>query len=230
MDKKCEVCENFFYVRPSHWDLRSTCSRNCRAIVDSRLKKGVARKSTWNKLDNPDIAKKISLATKNKINIGNLNGMKKDEARLKASKTRKNMMKDISLRKSISEKVKMAWADGKFDGVNVGRCKWYSFVKNDGEIIKVQGKWELAFVRWAEDNNLRFKSHKDRIPYKDSHQNSRSYYPDFFVFDWESYVDVKNDFHYNLQIEKFDCIRKSNPDLKLLILKKDDLIKLGVVL
>lgn len=52
----------------------------------------------------------------------------------------------------------------------------------------------------------------------------------FFVFDWKSYVDIKNDFHYNLQFEKFVFIRKSNPDMNLLILKKEDLIRLGVAL
>lgn len=91
-------------------------------------------------------------------------------------------MEDISIRKHLSEKVKMAWVNGKFDGVKVGRCKWYSFEKKDGEVIKVQGKWELAFVEWADSINLKFKCkcHVGRISYKDALQNFRFYYPDFF--------------------------------------------------
>lgn len=57
-----------------------------------------------------------------------------------------------------------------------------------------------------------------------------SYYPDFFIHEWNCYVDIKNNYHYELQKEKFESIMISNPNLKLKILLKEDLLKLGVVL
>ena len=52
--------------------------------------------------------------------------------------------------------------------------------------------------------------------------------PDFFIEEWDCYVDIKSDYFWELQKDKFDCIFKSNPNLKLKILKKDDLVNLGV--
>lgn len=57
-----------------------------------------------------------------------------------------------------------------------------------------------------------------------------SYYPDFYLIDEDTYVDVKNAYHWSLQEDKFKAIRKSNPDLKLRILFKEDLENMGVIL
>ena len=44
----------------------------------------------------------------------------------------------------------------------------------------------------------------------------------------DRYVDVKNDYHYSISKDKFKAIRKCNPNIKLDILLKEDLNRLGI--
>lgn len=182
-----------------------------------------------NYINNPEIAIKISkTCIEKKINVGEKNGMKKIESKNKVSETRKKMFKDGRLSGTkISENLSLAWKNGLFDNVKVGRCKWYDFKKQDGTIIKCQGTWELKFVTWLEEKNIQYIAHKERIPYL-MEGKQKFYYPDFFIFDWNCFVDIKNEYHYKLQFNKFENIIKSNPNLKLKILLKKDLISLGI--
>lgn len=230
MDKKCSICDCFFKVKPSHYDIRLTCSRACRGKHDSIVKSGVPLAfPTWTKKTHPEVAKKLSESMKGKVNLGDNNGMKQKEAQAKVSAARREMFKDVKLREITADKTRRAWAEGKFDGVRVGRCKWYSHTKPDGLIIKVQGTWELKFAEWADSKQLIYDTHKGRIAYKDCDGNQRSYYPDFYVYDWCCWVDIKNDFHAEIQKEKFIAIAASNPSIEIRILKKLDLQAMGIV-
>jgi hypothetical protein len=82
-------------------------------------------------------------------------------------------------------------------------------------------------VKYLDKNNIKFKCHRGRIPYV-SNGEEHSYYPDFYLIDSDEYIDVKNDYHWNLQKEKFDNIKKSNPALTIKILLKEDMIKMGI--
>ena len=148
---------------------------------------------------------RISETSMGTINLGDKNGMKSPEARAKASATRKELFKDPEFMQRHIDMTKKAWADGKYDGVKVGRCKWYDYKLQNGETVKVQGKWELAYVKYLDKNNIKFKCHRGRIPYV-SNGEEHSYYPDFYLIDSDEYIDVKNDYHWNLQKEKFDNI------------------------
>jgi hypothetical protein len=114
------------------------------------------------------------------------------------------------------------------DHVPVGRCKWYDVKHPDGRTIKCQGTWEVAFVEWMIKHGLSFESHVGRIPYKDDEGNEHGYYPDFFVKDWDCYVDVKGAFFSDLHEKKFEHLQRCNPDLKVKVLRKSDLLSLGV--
>lgn len=233
MIKKCEECGSNFKVKPSNFNKRKFCSIICRNKRDSRVFLGEGNpaygKTYRTKTTHPGWAAKIQQSTKGKINIGEKNGMKRLEVRQRMSATRsKRLANDPELTKIISENTKKAWADGKFDGVRVGQCKWFAYTKLDGTIIKLQGIWELQFAKWMDENKLKFKTHRGKIPYLDKCGNKHSYYPDFFVYDWDSWVDIKNDYHYEIQKEKFECIIESNPNINLKILTDYDLKKLGV--
>lgn len=160
-------------------------------------------------------------------NWGDSNGMKKLEAKAKVSKTRKKMFEDPNERKKVAVSVAKAWVDGKFEGVRTGRCKWYRYEHTNGNIYKVQGTWELAFIKWLDENNLSFKCHKGRISYFFS-GIERSYYPDFWIDDWNCYVDVKCEQFYNE--EKTKAIEESNPNIKFKTLFSENLKEIGVIL
>ena len=96
--------------------------------------------------NNPKIRKKISKTLiKNKTNVGDSNGMKKLENRLKVSNTRKKLFKNPSFREKASNIMIKAWADGKFENVNVGKCKWYTYKHSNGKNTKFKelGNWNL---------------------------------------------------------------------------------------
>lgn len=173
--------------------------------------------------NDPDWKSRNSKSKIGKINLGDKNGMKSKEARLKVSKTRTELMKSESFRKIISDNTKKAWIDGKFDGVSVGRSKWHKYKHSNGIIYNVQGTWELAFIEWLDINNLNFSCHKGRLSYI-LEGEKHSYYPDFFVYDWDCYVDVKNDYHYSIQKDKFKALE--NDGYKIKIIFKEELEKL----
>jgi hypothetical protein len=176
--------------------------------------------------EDPNIRKRISQSLKKSgANVGDKNGMKQLEARLKVSKARKEIMKDPKERKACADRTRKAWEDGKFDGVRVGQCKWFAYQHSNGNIYKVQGTWELAFIKWIDENKLEFLCHRKWIPYI-LNGFKKNWYPDFWIKDWDSYVDVKCVYFYSQ--EKFDAIRQSNPDIKIKVLFKEDLEKLGI--
>lgn len=181
------------------------------------------------KENNPEWAAKVSSTSKERgINKGNSNGMKNPEARARASETRKRKFKeDLEFAKQHAEMTKKSWADGKHNNTQVGRCKWFDYIKKDGTVIKCQGSWELKFAKWADENGLKFEAHKGRIPYKMNGED-KNYYPDFYVYDWKCYIDTKSKYFQDLNKEKIKCILASNPDLNLKILGKEDLNKLGI--
>jgi hypothetical protein len=234
MWKKCEICGVDFKVRPSHYELRKTCSKKCQSTLYKTTfsgSKNPAFGKTFNtKLNNPQWAENIRNSTKGKTNLGSANGMKQSNAKIKASATRKKMMENPEFRQAIAAKTRKAWADGKFDGVRVGQCKWFNYTKRDGSVIKLQGTWELAFAKWADDQELQFDTHKGRIKYNDEFGTERTYYPDFYVYDWQCWIDIKNDYHYQMQKKKFQLINESNPNKKIRIILKKELESLGVLL
>lgn len=144
-------------------------------------------------------------------------------------KSRKGTKLSKSHCEIISSTRKRDWAAGNvYTNQYAGRCKWYSFTLTTGEIVRVQGTWELKFVEWLDSNQYEFTVHKGAIWYVDAQQNQRVYLPDFFVKNWNSYVDVKNEHAFKTSKQKFEKILESNPDLKLKILRKLDLINLGI--
>lgn len=193
---------------------------------DPNLRKKVSMAVRENYARDPTIASRISAALiASGANRGDKNGMKQPEARRKVSEARKEMMKDPKLRAFYAQKTREAWTAGKFDGVAVGQCKWYGYQHSNGKIYKVQGTWELAFIKWIDKNQLSFKCHRGWIPYI-LNSKKKNWYPDFWIDAWDSYVDVKCEHFYSE--EKFTAIRSSNPNMKIKILFKKDLLELGI--
>lgn len=156
-----------------------------------------------------------SNSKKGKINIGEKNGMKQLDARKKVSKTRKSMMTD-EFRSKISEYTSKAWADGKYEGVRVGQSKWHTYYHSNGKEYKVQGTWELEFIKWLDKSDMLFDCHKGRISYN-LNGKDKSYYPDFFVYEWDQYVDIKNEYHYNIQKDKFDALSEQGHSIRIIL-------------
>lgn len=234
----CDTCNADFkkpnyryYVnieKPKHPE-KDYCNSCWRSILNNRkeYKDKMSRSLKNTYINDPTLKTRISESCKG-INKGDKNGMKSEAARKKASISRKKLMEDPEFRKKISIYTKKAWADGKYDNVKVGRCKWYSYTNKKGIVYKVQGTYELKFINWLDNNNLTFKVHKNNIKYLDDNNDYHLYYPDFFVEEWDSYVEIKSNYYYELSKNKIKNIIKSNPKLKLIVLKEKEMRELGI--
>ena len=236
MEFVCDECKEVFtrimknqtkILLNPYYD-KDYCNRCWRKVLNLRpeYRKNMAQAILKRNKNNPDIyVRQAATMRKVKANCGDKNGMKQPEARKKVSEARKKMFLDSLVRQHYSDKTRQAWADGKFKDAKVGKCSWYSYQHSSGIIYKVQGTWELAFIKWLDDMKLHFDCHRGRIPYV-LNGKKKNYYPDFKVFEWDAIVDVKCLYFYSEV--KFAAIRECNPELEIQVLFKNDLLKLGV--
>jgi len=109
---------------------------------------------------------------------------------------------------------------------------WYSYTKKNGEVIQVQGGYELALASFWDNNNIAFQTHKGCFDYVDDENVQHRYYPDFVrtIDSNEVYYDTKNSFLKGKTQLKISQVMKCNPTLTLIILDEIDLTNLGVQL
>lgn len=66
-----------------------------------------------------------------------------------------------------------------------GKCKWYTI-----ENQRVQGLFELELANWLVENKINFIAHKLKgIKYIDNKNKQRYYYPDFYLPDYNLYLE-----------------------------------------
>lgn len=228
---QCKICNEIFVEKYQNRN-RKICNKNddcCKAGRYGKYNPAYG-KTYRTKETHPEWAEKTKNTHLERKHItGNKNPMKNKDVAKKMSITRKNRLAtDVDLIMRTSKSVSKAWAEGKFDGVNVGRCKWYPFEKLDGTVCKVQGTWELAYAKWLNDQRISFVAHKGRIPYVEKDKN-RNYYPDFYLPDFDVYIEIKNKYHHSLQPDKLNLVSEQHPNLKIYVLFKEDLERLGVL-
>jgi len=224
----CKGCSNTFTVK---YKLRKQkyCSRDCVNNSFSGSGNPAYGKTYRTKDKNPEWAEKISkTSTDREINKGDKNGMKNPEVAKRQGQTRSHKFAtDPSWSKRTSAYVRKAWADGKFDEVSVGRCKWYSHTKPDGTEVKLQGTWEVIFANHMDKLGINYESHKGIIKYV-CDEVERSYLPDFYIPSIDTYVDVKGVFFDSLQQEKFEKVKSSNPEIRIYLVTKEEFSSIGI--
>lgn len=210
-----------------HYSGNDYCKKCCYMICNNRPEYKSNMSKTIQKMikDRPEWCVTNSLSKKGKINLGEKNGMKRLEVRKKVSNSHKKNFENPKNRERIAKQVSKSWAEGKYDHVAVGKSKWFTYKHSNNTEYKVQGTWELAFIRWLDQNNIDFDCHKGRLSYILNGEN-KNYYPDFYIYKWNTYVDVKANFFY--QKQKFDAIKSCNPNINIKIFFKEDLKNLGV--
>jgi len=224
----CKGCSCIFEV---NYKLRKQkyCSRDCinRSFVGSgnpSFGKVYRTKET-----HPEWAEKISkTSTEREINSGDKNGMKKPDVAKRQGQTRSHKFAtDPEWSKRTSRYVRKAWAEGKFDHVPVGRCKWYVHTKPDNSTVKLQGTWEVVFAQHMDRLNIEYEAHRGTIKYF-YRETERSYHPDFYIPAMDVYVDVKGAFFNELQRDKFSAIKECNPNIEVYLVTKEVFRDLGI--
>lgn len=132
-------------------------------------------KETDERVDNS--AKKISISLQKASKEGRLTG--------KASTPEKEQEKIEKIRKKINEKYANGWE------AICGRTKKYEYESPIAGKIKVDGTWELKVAQYLDTLNVIWTRNKKRFDYINLENKKSTYCPDFFVFDWNSFIEVK---------------------------------------
>ena len=129
----------------------------------------------------------------------------------------KETQRKDKIRKSINERYAAGW-----DSI-CGRCKKYDYVSKVAGNIKVDGTWELSVAKYLDSINVIWARPTERFTYINLIGKESTYKPDFYVKDWDSYIEVKG---YETDLDK--CKWSQFPN-KLMVWKKQDLIRLNIL-
>lgn len=93
-------------------------------------------------------------------------------------------------KKIISDKAKERYANGW--EVKCGRAPKFNYESPVAGIIKIDGSWELKVAQYFDSIGVEWKRNKERFEYNNTIKNKISTYcPDFYVKDWDTYIEVK---------------------------------------
>jgi predicted nuclease of restriction endonuclease-like RecB superfamily len=93
----------------------------------------------------------------------------------------------------------------------------------------VQGGYELAFIKYLDENQISFRTHPGFIAYRtDESEKVKRYHPDFYLNDIDTYVDIKCSWTREKDASKLELVKKYNPNIKLLIIAEPEMHELGI--
>lgn len=87
--------------------------------------------------------------------------------------------------------------------------------------VKFESSWEVELAKNLDENDIKWIRPAPLI-YADANGQKRRYYPDFYLPDFDLYLDPKNPYVQRLDREKFDLVIEQNK-IKLYMLSKNQL-------
>lgn len=107
---------------------------------------------------------------------------------------------------------------------------WHTARTYDYNGIKLDSTYEVKFAQDLDNNNIKW-SRPTPLNWTDANGKEHLYYPDFYIEEFNVYVDTKNDYlinHINpkfgiTDLEKIDNVMKQNPGIKIIVLDKQQL-------
>lgn len=121
------------------------------------------------------------------------------------------------IRLKINERYKNGWE------VRCGRCKKIDYDSPIAGKIKLDGNWEVRVATYFDKLGVKWLRNKKRFEYVNLIGKKSTYCPDFFIEDWNTYLEVKG---YETELDKCKWMQFTE---KLLVWKKQDLKKLNII-
>jgi hypothetical protein len=142
--------------------------------------------------------------------------------------------------------IKVAHANGKYDNVNRSFSGWKhkpetiqvirekalasphrrllrsvrEYTQIDGTKILLDSSWEEILAKRLDALNIRWVRPKTPLKWVDSCSVEHNYFPDFYLLDYDIFLDPKNPFAVAAQKEKLDIILKTYDNIFLLETKE----------
>lgn len=147
------------------------------------------------------------------------------------------MQTEASVKKR-TEGIKKAWTDGKYNGVDHSSAGWQHtaktkellrqkalasphrrlvrsirpYTQKDGTVVQLDSSWEESLAKRLDEINANW-IRPTAIKYTDHNNVSRNYFPDFYLPDYDVYLDPKNPYAIKAQIKKIECLTKQIKNL-----------------
>lgn len=128
---------------------------------------------------------------------------------------------ELERRRKLSNIINERYANGWQP--TCGRAKKYKFnSKFAGEVI-LDGTWELKVAIYLDLNNIKWRRPSERFDYIKPSGKKGKYKPDFWIEDWNSYLEIKG-YKTDLDDAKWSQFKDS-----LMVWFRKDLVKLGIL-
>ena len=94
------------------------------------------------------------------------------------------------------------------------------YVKLDGSIVKLDSAWEELLAKRLDELNIKWIRPEIPVEWTDKSGKTHNYFPDFYLEEYNLFLDPKNPFAYSRQKDKIEIILQTLNNL--LILKTED--------
>lgn len=101
------------------------------------------------------------------------------------------------------------------------------YVRKDGSIVMLDSSWEEALAKRLDEIDIEWIRPEEPIQYVTKDGRTHNYFPDFYLSQYDLYLDPKNPAAINAQKEKLDCLRKIMNNL-ILIETLDDCVNFTI--
>ena len=167
-----------------------------------------------------------------KISDGNKNKHCSKKTKKKISESLKKYNKSfegLKTRKESSKIIMKLHKKGLYKHI-YNNCSHHSpqvkYKRKNGEIIYLDSSWELKIANELDKNSINWirPLNKNGHVYRwiDKDGNQHTYYPDFYLSEFEIYLDPKNPYLQKLDEDKIERVQNQN-NIKILILNKKEL-------
>ena len=142
-----------------------------------------------------------------------------------AMKGRKRMPFSKETKQKMSKIKKNHWQNGDYDDRSICYPN-IKYKKKEGNIIYLDSSWELEIAKSLDENDIRWlrptvkNGHSFR--WVDENGNQHTYFPDFYLLNYNIYLDPKNPFVQKKDKGKIEKVQKQN-NIKLMILGENEL-------
>lgn len=204
----CATCGNEFY---SSFE-RSFCSRSCSAKTNN--KKRIRTKWTEQQKNNLSSIKKNSLFNKSRKRDFSILHYKS----CSMCNSTFFVKQKSSPKKTCSTKCRSLACNGIRTYQNGSRKPSWYFCKEQNKNVLLESSWEVEVANYLDSKNIKW-IRPDPIPY--ILDKVRHYYPDFYLVDYEVFLDPKNPYCMNKDEAKLKEVSKK---IKLKYGDKNDII------
>ena len=221
-DFGCGKIANYYFKSSNKY----CCSASVNSCVEMRRKNSESNKNKPKiyKNGHPRARLGHSPPSKGKT-YEELYGEEKSEILKKAAsevayRTIANRKHSEETKQKISEITKKRHEDG-WDN-KAGRCEKYRYDSTIAGNVSLDGTWELKVAKWLDSKGYNWKRNTKSFPYYNLEGKLSSYTPDFWVDEFNSYLEIKG---YETDLDR--CKWSQFPE-KLLIWKKEEVFNLDI--